>query len=26
MGIKENTDIFGQGVKYEGSDNLELRT
>ena len=26
MGIKGNTDIFGAGVKYEGSDNQELRT
>ena len=26
MGIKGNTDIFGQGVKYAGSDNQELRT
>lgn len=26
MGIKGNTDIFGLGVKYEGSDNQELRT
>ena len=26
MGIKGNTDIFGPGVKYEGSDNPELRT
>lgn len=26
MGIKGNTDIFGPGVKYEGSENQELRT
>ena len=26
MGIKGNTDIFGPGVKYDGSDNQELRT
>jgi len=26
MGIKGNTDIFGPGVKYEGSSNVELRT
>jgi len=26
MGIKGNTEIFGEGVKYEGSDNSELRT
>lgn len=26
MGINGNTDIFGSGVKYEGSDNTELRT
>ncbi len=26
MGIKGNTEIFGDGVKYEGSDNQELRT
>ena len=26
MGIKGNTDIFGSGVKYEGSENQELRT
>jgi indoleamine 2,3-dioxygenase len=26
MGIKGNTDIFGPGVKYEGSENTELRT
>lgn len=26
MGIKGNTDIFGEGVKYEGSTNEELRT
>lgn len=26
MGIKGNTDIFGPGVKYSGSDNPELRT
>lgn len=26
MGINGNTDIFGMGVKYEGSDNTELRT
>jgi indoleamine 2,3-dioxygenase len=26
MGIKGNTDIFGPGVKYEGSTNTELRT
>lgn len=26
MGIKDNEDIFGPGVKYEGSTNEELRT
>ena len=26
MGIKGNTDIFGEGVEYEGSENNELRT
>jgi indoleamine 2,3-dioxygenase len=26
MGIKGNVDIFGEGVKYEGSSNTELRT
>jgi indoleamine 2,3-dioxygenase len=26
MGIKGNTDIFGSGVKYEGSLNTEIRT
>ncbi len=26
MGIKGNTEIFGEGVKYEGSTNTELRT
>ena len=26
MGIKGNTDIFGEGVKYEGSSNTEIRT
>lgn len=26
MGIKGNADIFGPGVKYEGSENQELRT
>lgn len=26
MGINGNTDIFGKGVKYEGSNNTELRT
>ena len=26
MGIKGNEEIFGEGVKYEGSNNNELRT
>ncbi len=26
MGIKGNTDIFGEGVEYQGSENKELRT
>ncbi len=26
MGIKGNTEIFGEGVLYEGSENTELRT
>jgi len=26
MGIQGNTDIFGEGVEYEGSENKELRT